>query len=198
MPCCGSKCLLPLNRTFLTNPKWDFCLQWKKIFLQHSLCNLPVGHDKPWTHRSLRLHLCGMMQMMTNSFVPHHACVANRRNTQGWADLGTWLRGKLPDWITQEWLPRTCPYHAAVRLLNNLLKQGSIDSHSKPHSPLVQCVMKTHYSHLSQNQLVDSIHILLLSMTDSECHVGDCALYFAVTSRQHGLEWGHSVTSVWL
>lgn len=64
----------------------------KKIPL-HSLCKVPVGHDKPWTHHWLRLHLCGMMQMMTNSFIPHHACAANRCNTQGWARLGTWLRG---------------------------------------------------------------------------------------------------------
>lgn len=85
----------------------------KKVF-PHSLCKLPVGHDKPWTHHWLQLHLSGMMQMMTNSFIPHHVFAANRGNTQGWVHLGTWLRGWAA-WLNHS---EVACYQTAVRPLS--------------------------------------------------------------------------------
>lgn len=116
--------------SFLTNWKWDFCLQWReKNVLPHSLCKLPVGYDKPWTHHWLRLHLCGMMQMMTHSFIPHHVCAANRCNTQGWARVGTWLRGWAA-WLNHS---EVACYQTAVRPLSQRspLAGASVHLHSK-------------------------------------------------------------------
>lgn len=73
-----------------------------------------VGYDKPWTHHWLGLHLCGVMQMMTNSFIPHHVCVANRCNTLGWVLLGTWLRGWAA-WLNHS--EESC-YQSAVKPLS--------------------------------------------------------------------------------
>lgn len=85
---CSSNSLLScFFSSVLTNWKWDFCLQWMKkkkkrrSFHTHPL-QTACGHDRPWTHHWLQLRLCGMMQMMTNSFIPHHGCAANRCNTR--------------------------------------------------------------------------------------------------------------------
>lgn len=91
----------------MINWKWDFCLHCRgKKLIPHSL--------KPWTHHWLGLHLCGMMQMMTNSFIPHHECVANRCNTLGWVLLGTWLRGWAA-WLNHS--EESC-YQSAVKPLS--------------------------------------------------------------------------------
>lgn len=103
---CEGKCLLPLNLIFkkIQIQSEIFVLHSGKMFF-YLPAPLPL-QPAPGTWQALdpslfplSPHLCGMMQMMTNSFIPHHACAANLRNTQGWADLGTWLRARLTDWL---------------------------------------------------------------------------------------------------
>lgn len=65
----------------LLNWKWDFCLQCIKRRSIHTLSANSCGTQQAPDPSLARHHLCGMMQIMTNSFIPHHASAVNRCNT---------------------------------------------------------------------------------------------------------------------
>lgn len=116
--------------------------------------------------------------MMTNSFIPYHACAANRCNTQGWACLGTWLRGWAA-WLNHSVWP-------VIRLLSggSALSSGrslrSLAFKSSTHL-LLQCVWW--WKHISPICHRMSVSIPFRSYT-CQCLAEDCAFDISMARRQ--------------
>lgn len=83
----------------------------------HTLCKLPLGHDKSWSHHWLQLQLCGRCkQWQIPSFHITRVQLIGVTHRDGHVLVLGW-GAELPDWIIQEW-----PfYQCAVRLLSALL-----------------------------------------------------------------------------
>lgn len=129
----------------------------------HWVCKLPLGCDKHWTHHWLQLHVHGMMQMMTNFFFPHHACDANRCNTQWWACLSTWLRGWAapPNQSVESYCCQDTQHSPlAYRPLFTFIELQCLPL------PVAVCeILEGHNFHLAYDVLVNAIKLLHISMS---------------------------------
>lgn len=129
----------------------------------HWVCKLPLGCDKHWTHHWLQLHVHGMMQMMTNFFFPHHACDANRCNTQWWACLSTWLRGWAapPNQSVESYCCQATQHSPlAYRTLFTFIELQCLPL------PVAVCeILERHNFHLAYDVLVNAIKLLHISMS---------------------------------
>lgn len=146
-------------------------MEEKKIFL-HSLCKLPVGHDKPWTHHWLRLisvEWCKWWQIPSSLIMCVQLIGVTHRDGHALA-LG-W-GAELPDWIIQKW--------PVIRLLSgrSALSSGRASVHLYS---LLQCVCW--WKHIIPICHRMSVSIPFRSYM-CRCLAEDCAFDISVARRQ--------------